>query len=157
MRQPLLKLYSLFFWEHDKENVTRELEHHKRGLWTERKSIDFSHFFHSPFSLLTLIPLCVFGEAVEKERAREKTWERLCPSSSERKSLRDCRPQYMSRPAPVAYYVMQAPIFLSMAAVPSESHSLMCRHLHSLISFHAVNTSDQPELSFHMFIYALLH
>jgi len=52
----------LFFRDHDEENVTRELEHHKRGLWTEEKKINR---FHSPFSLLTLIPLCVFGEAVE--------------------------------------------------------------------------------------------
>lgn len=143
MRQPSLKPQSLFSWERDKENVTRELEHHKRGLWTETKSIDFSDFFHSPFSLLTLISLCMCWNCREKE-----TWESLCPSSSERKSLRDWRPQYTETSSccllcDASFYILKRgcrPFRITLADEQT-------RPFTDLIS--CGQYIDQPELSFH--------
>jgi len=49
----------LFFRDHDEENVTRELEHHKRGLWTEEKKKNQSISF--PFFSANLDPsVCIW-------------------------------------------------------------------------------------------------
>lgn len=69
---------------------SKKLKALQKGLWRETKSTNFSNFFHSPFSQLALIPLCICV-GVKKER--------LSPLNSGRNTQ-------MNSIRPVVYYMM---------------------------------------------------